>query len=309
MRIIFMGTPSIAAQCLSYLNNNNLNIITVVSQPDKPKGRKMALHPPEAKVEALAHDIPVLQPEKIDEDFIQTLADLAPDLIVVVAYGRILPQSVLDLPTYGCINLHTSLLPKYRGAAPMQRAIMAGEAETGVTVQRIVQQIDAGDIIATEAIPITPQDDLGSIHQKMCDLGGPLLADVITKIADGSATYTPQNHEMATHAAKITKSDCLIDFSNSAKDIVNQIRGLSPSPLAYTTHRGRILKIVSAKLAETGISAAPGQVISTEGNTLSIACGSGVIEVDSLVPEGRGRMSAADFLRGRGVEVGEILGI
>ena len=269
----------------------------------------MLLAPTEVKAEAESRGIPVLQPEKIDADFVQALADLAPDLIVVVAYGRILPQSVLDLPTHGCINLHTSLLPKYRGAAPMQRAIMAGETETGVTVQRIVMEIDAGDIIATQSIPIMPTDDLGSIHDAMCQAGGAILDRVIEQIADGTATFTPQAHENATHAAKITKAGCAIDFSRPAVEILNQIRGLSPMPLAFTLHRGKILKFAAARLSQVEDCGNPGQVLSLSGDVLTIACGVGAIDVTTLVPEGRGRMPAADFIRGRGAEVGELLGI
>jgi methionyl-tRNA formyltransferase len=236
------------------------------------------------------------------------LDEISPELIVVVAFGKILPKSVLDYPKYGCINLHVSLLPKYRGAAPMQRAIMNGEKETGVTIMYMDEGLDTGDMLLCESFPIEKNDNFESVHDKTAELGARMLSTAIDKIAKGEIERKKQNDSLATYAAKIEKEECLIDFKKSAKELDCFIRGLSPIPLAVTkTPSGKLLKIVTSELTGKTSSAEAGQVVSTDGGIL-VACGDGgVLKITRVVPEGRSKMDADAFVRGRGIEVGDIL--
>ena len=311
MRVLFMGTPEIAATVLDALVKGGVEVIGAVCQPDKPKGRGYTLTPPPVKVTAQGYGIPVYQPVSMkDEGFLDTLTALSPDLICVVAYGKILPKAVLDLPPYGCINLHVSLLPRWRGAAPMQRAIMAGDRETGVTVMYMAEGLDTGDIIATERFPIGETDTFETVHDTSAAIGGPLLVRVIDALARGTACRTPQDEALATYAPKIEKEERLVDWTRDARVLDPILRGLTPIPLPYTyLPSGRQLKIVAAHpVAGAG---APGTVLSLsdrgEGEIV-VACGEGALCITRLRPEGKGSMTASDFIRGRQIAVGEVLG-
>ncbi|MBQ5801101.1 MAG: methionyl-tRNA formyltransferase [Clostridia bacterium] len=310
MRILFMGTPDIAASCLARLIDDEKNIIGVVSQPDKPKGRGYTLTPPPVKVLAEKNGIPVYQPTTLrDGEFYKTLCELSPDLIAVVAYGKILPKEIIDYPKYGCINVHASLLPKYRGAAPMQRAIMNGEKETGVTIMYMDEGLDTGDMLFCESFPIEKNDNFESVHDKTAELGARMLSTAIDKIAKGEIERKKQNDSLATYAAKIEKEECLIDFKKSAEELDCFIRGLSPIPLAYAIMPdGKKLKLATAyPVDKRGEVGAVLECDDKKEGRIVIACKEGALAVTSVLPEGKGKMSAADFIRGRKISVGDIL--
>ena len=309
MKILFMGTPDFAVFSLKALIEADHEIVGVVTQPDKPRGRGYTLTPPPVKVTALENGFPVYQPATLrDEAFASLLEQLSPDLCVVVAFGKILPENVLKFPKYGCINVHGSLLPEYRGAAPMQRAIIDGKALTGITTMYMDVGLDTGDMILKSEVEILENDNFEDIHDKLGAEGAELLVRTIKAIEDGSAIRIPQDSEKATYAEKITKSDCLIDFSKSAKEVHDRIRGLSPIPLSFThTPDGRLLKITASQIADkSGSHGQAGEVISLDGG-ITVACGTGAVTLLGVVPEGKGRMSAMDFIRGRKVNVGDIL--
>ena len=310
MRILFMGTPEIAATCLSYMLSAGETVVGVVTREDKPKGRGGVLTPPPVKQLALSMGIPVYQPKTLrDEAFLSVLSELAPDAIVVVAYCRILPLSVLSYPKYGCINLHVSLLPAYRGAAPMQRAVMNGESETGVTTMLMDEGLDTGDILFTERFPIGDSDTFETVHDKSAALGGPLLCKTLHALAEGTAVRTKQDESGVSYAEKIEKADCFLDFTRSATALSAQIRGLYPFPLALThTPDGKLLKICSA-VPTTG-AGAPGEVIRVSGKgdgEIVVACGEGALSLRTLVPEGKGKMTAGDLVRGRRINEKDVL--
>ena len=308
MRILFMGTPDFARQNLEALYESGENIIGVVTAPDKPKGRGMVLTPSDVKKYALEKGIPVYEPLTLkNEAFLDTLKELDPELIVVVAYGRILPSYVLDYPKYGCINNHASILPKYRGAAPIQRAIMDGNTETGVSVMKMDVGLDTGDVIYVSKVTIEENDNFETVHDKLALAGSSALIEVVSRLKNGTATYEKQGEEF-TYAEKILKSDCLVDFSLDAVKIHNQIRGLSPIPLAYTkTPDGKLLKLVKSELVSKDGSGKAGEVISLD-SAIYVQCGNGVIKILELVPEGKGKMVAKDFINGRKIAKGDILG-
>ncbi len=312
MRIMFMGTPEIAMKSLEALIDSGHNVVAVITREDKPRGRGNVMTPTPTKVLAEANGIPVHTPATLkDEAFGELLEKYAPELIVVVAYGKILPKSVLDYPKYGCVNLHVSLLPEYRGAAPMQRAIMEGESRTGVTVMYMDEGLDTGDIISCEYIDISLTDNFETIHDKSAEIGAKLLSETIFKIEDGTATRTPQDHTLATYAAKIEKEDCRIDFNIGSHICQCRIRGVTPIPGAFCFHRGKMLKIVECTARPVSeINAVPGTVLDISGQGdgyILVACCDGALNITKLKPEGKGVMSAGDFVRGRKIEVGEIL--
>lgn len=309
MRIMFMGTPEISATCLRELIASDNEIVAVVTGKDKPRGRGNVMTPTAVKALALEHSLPVYTPDSLKgEDFSALLEEINPDLIAVVAYGKILPKNVLDFPKFGCINVHVSLLPKYRGAAPMQRAIINGESETGVTIMYMAEGVDTGDIITTEAFAIGPEDDFEAIHDRSAEVGAKLLVKTITDLANGTATRTPQDDALATHAAKIEKEDCKIDFSRSAKVLDCAIRGVTPIPGAFAYLRGKMLKIYKATPVEG--KGTPGEVIALDPKgvgSFTVACGEGALKISGVIPEGKGKMSAGDFIRGRKIDLGDIL--
>ena len=309
MKIMFMGTPEISAVCLKELIDSDNEIIAVVTGKDKPRGRGNVMTPTAVKALALENSLPVYTPDSLKgEDFMALLEELQPELIAVVAYGKILPKSVLDFPKYGCINVHVSLLPKYRGAAPMQRAIIDGEKETGVTIMHMAEGVDTGDIITSQKFPIGPEDDFEAIHDRSAEVGAKLLVKTISDIANGTATRTPQDDSLASHAAKIEKEDCKIDFTRSAVVLDCAIRGVTPIPGAFAYHKGKMLKIYKASPVKG--SGEPGKVIAIDAKgtgSFTVACGEGALLVQGVIPEGKGRMSAGDFVRGRKIELGDIL--
>ena len=309
MRILFMGTPDFALFSLRALCESGEDVVGVVTQPDKPKGRGYALTPPPVKVYAAERGLPVYQPATLrDEAFASLLREIDPDLIVVVAFGKILPKNVLEYPKYGCVNVHGSLLPAYRGAAPMQRAIIDGCGETGVTTMMMDVGLDTGDMLVIEKMPIEEHDNFETVHDKLGELGAHALLETVAQIKNGTLVRVKQDDALATYAAKIEKCDCLIDFSRDARAVHDLIRGLSPIPLAFThTPDGKLLKVTAAEVAETETDAPTGTVVSLDGGRITVACGKGAIALLSVLPEGKKRMRAADFINGRGVRVGDVL--
>ena len=310
MKILFMGTPDFAIPTLKALYESGDEIVGVITQPDKPKGRGYTLTPPPIKAWALEKGLAVYQPSTLkDDDFANLLSELNPELIVVVAFGKILPKNVLDFPKYGCINVHGSLLPKYRGAAPMQRSIIDGDKITGVTIMYMAVGLDTGDMLYKSEVEIAENDNFESIHDKLSICGADALMETVKLIKEGKAIRQKQDEALATYAAKIEKSDCLLDFSKSAEELHNQIRGLSPIPLTFThTPDGKLLKVTSAHIVDRDAVSCktPGEVISLDGE-ITVACGKGKIALTGVLPEGKGKMSASDFIRGRKINIGDIL--
>ena len=307
--IMFMGTPDISATCLKRLIDDGHGICAVITREDKPRGRGNVMTPTPVKMLAIENNIPVYTPSTLrDEAFAALLNEYKPDIIVVVAYGKILPLNVIEYPKFGCVNLHVSLLPKYRGAAPMQRAIMEGETETGVTVMYMAEGLDTGDIISVAKFPILPEDDFEAIHDRSAEVGGALLSETIEKIYNGTADRIPQDDSLACYAKKVEKDDCKIDFTLSASKLDCILRGVTPIPGAFAYHNGRMLKINKARPVN-GIGA-PGEVIdiSDKGEGyITVACGEGALKISVLIPEGKGKMSAGDFVRGRKISLHDIL--
>lgn len=310
MKILFMGTPDFAIPTLKVLYESGEEIVGVITQPDKPKGRGYTLTPPPVKVFALEKGLEVYQPATLkDEEFATLLDRLAPELIVVVAFGKILPKSVLDYPKHGCINVHGSLLPKYRGAAPMQRAIIDGEKVTGVTIMYMDVGLDTGDMLYKSEVEIKEDDNFESIHDKLSICGAEALIETVKLIKEGKVVREKQDDSLATHAAKIEKNDCLLDFTRSAEELHNLIRGLSPIPLSFThTPDGKLLKVTSAHIADRdSVSDKPaGSVVALDGE-ITVTCGKGKIALTGVLPEGKGRMTAAEFIRGRKINIGDVL--
>ena len=309
MKILFMGTPDFALFSLKALHSAGHEIVAVVTQPDKPKGRGYALTPPPVKVYATECGIDVYQPTTLKgEEFDALLHTLAPDVLVVVAYGKILPKNVLDYPKYGCINVHGSLLPEYRGAAPMQRAIIDGKNVTGITTMYMAEGLDTGDMLLKEEITIEENDNFEDIHDKLGECGAALIVKTLEGLERGSIVAQPQDHSRATHTSKITKEDCLIDWSRDAKSVHDLIRGLSPIPLSFThTPDGKLLKVVKAEISKReGVCGKAGEVTDLSRG-ICVACGVGEVRLLGVLPEGKGRMSADDFIRGRKINAGDIL--
>ena len=310
MRILFMGTPDFALPTLRALCENGHEVVGAVTQPDKPKGRGHHMTPPPIKVYAMEENIPVYQPLTLKgEEFAALLSELDPEMIVVVAYGKILPQNVLDYPKYGCVNVHGSLLPEYRGAAPMQRAIIDGKKVTGITTMLMAAGLDTGDMLLRAEVEIGENDNFEDIHDRLAKCGADLLIKTVEGLEKGEITPEAQDDSLSTYAAKIEKSDCLLDFSKDATVLHDLIRGLSPIPLTFThTPDGKLLKIVESRVvdAETVCDKPCGTVISV-GEDIRVACGKGILSFLTVVPEGKGRMGAADFVRGRKISEGDLL--
>lgn len=307
MKILFMGTPDFAVPALKELCNS-FEVAAVMTQPDKPKGRGYVMTPPPVKEFALSKNIPVYQPETLKNDAIlPLLKEIDPDVIVVVAYGKILPPYILSFPKYGCINIHGSLLPEYRGAAPMQRAIIDGKEKTGITTMFMAEGLDTGDILETVETPIHYSDNFESIHDRLATLGAELIVSTLNKLQSGEIIPIKQDDTKATYAAKIEKTDCLIDFSAPAKHIHNKIRGLSPIPLSFAYLNSKMIKFITSEIVSEKEPDAPaGTVLSIENKRIDIACSDGVIGITCLLPEGKSRMSAFDFINGRKINVGDI---
>ena len=304
MRVVFMGTPDIAATCLNKILDDGFQVVGVYTQPDRPKNRGMKLAFSPVKEVALAHDIPVFQPEHFrEEETVEQLRALQPDVVAVVAYGRILPQNVLDVPPLGCINIHASLLPQYRGSAPYQWAVLDGLEETGVSAMYLCRQMDAGDVIDTAKTPIGPNETAGELLDRLAVLGAGLLSKTLTNIQNGSAGRTPQEESLATYAPMLDKSMCPIDWTKTASQVHNHVRGLHPWPVATAVIGGTFFKIHSTVVIDCETEAQPGKVLELTKTGLRVACGRGVIEIRSLQAEGGKRMAAPDYFRGHPIEI------
>jgi methionyl-tRNA formyltransferase len=308
MKIIFMGTAELSCASLEKLARDpRFQIAAVVTQPDKPKGREMKLQFSPVKILAQKLNLKILQPTKArDEQFVSELSGLNPDLIVVAAYGQILPQSILDLPKFGCVNVHTSLLPKYRGASPIQSAILNGETETGVTIMKMDAGLDTGEIISQARTPILPADNSQTLHDRLAQLGANLLVETIPDFIAGKIEAQPQNDSKATHTAKIKKEDGRIDWNEPAEKIWNRLRAFTPWPGAFTflktETKPQLLKIWKAEISEK--SGGAGDVLSAGKNGITVACGKNALRILELQREGGRRLDAQEFLSGFPLEAG-----
>ena len=302
MKIVFMGTPDFAVPCLEALIKSGYDVCGVFTQPDKPKGRGYALAPPPVKVTALENDIPVYQPTTLkDGEALTILNELSPDCIVVVAYGKILPKVILDLPRYGCINVHASLLPKYRGAAPIQWSVINGETETGVTTMYMDVGLDTGDMIMKKSCEIGENETAGQLHDKLSSLGAQLIVDTVKALENGSATREKQDDSQSCYSPMLDKSLCRIDWNQTAQQVHNKVRGLSPWPVAVASINGKKVKIhQTVKCADSGT---PGEIISL--SPLTVACGCGSVIINELQLEGKKRMDSGSFLNGHKLSIGD----
>ena len=308
MRVVFMGTPDFAVPTLEALIENH-EVVGVVTQPDKRKGRGKAMAFSPVKEKALEHEIPVYQPVKVREEaFVQVLRELDPEVIVVAAFGQILPESILNMPKYGCINVHASLLPKYRGGAPVHYAILNGEKESGVTIMQMDIGMDTGDMLAKVVVPIGEEMTMGELHDELKEKGAQLLLETIESITDGTVQAQKQEASEATYASLLQRSMEKIDWQKSAADIHNLIRGFNPAPGAFTKlPDGKNLKIWSSKVVTAEVAPA-GTVVSVGKKSFVVACGSDALEILEVQPESKKRMSAQVFCNGRGVYAGDVLG-
>ena len=306
MRILFMGTPDIAAECLKALYAAGHDICGVYTRRDKPVGRKQVLTAPPVKEVALEHGTPVFQPRTLrDGGEDANIQALAPELIVVVAYGCILPASVLQAPRYGCINLHVSLLPKYRGSAPIQWAVLNGDTETGVTIMQLDEGLDTGDILYVQPVAIDPDMTSGELFDRVSAIGAKTLVEVLPKIEAGKLTPKKQEESLATKAPSLTKEMAQFDFTQPAAHIHNWVRGMNPWPMAFFMHDGKKIKVTASKLSENPANAAPGSVLAVK--PLTIACQDGAIVLDSVTPEGGKSMAGTAWAAGRRLKAGDSL--
>lgn len=310
MRIVFMGTPDFAVGSLQALcESGKHEILAVVTQPDRPKGRGNKLLQTPVKEYALAQGLTVYQPQKVKTpEFVELLHELQPELIVVAAFGQFLSKEILELPKYGCINVHASLLPKYRGAAPIQYAIIKGEKESGVTIMQMDIGMDTGAMLDKVVVPIEENTTMGELHYALREQGAALLLQVIDKIAAGTAVAEPQDNEQATYATLLDRSMEHIDWSKTAQEVHNLIRGFNPAPSTFTKlPNGKGLKIWGSKMTDKNSAAAAGTVIETGKHSFFVACGEGVLEITEVQSESKKRMPAQVFLNGRGVQEGDLL--
>ena len=303
MRVVFMGTPDIAATCLKKILADGFEVVGVYTQPDRPKGRGMKMVMSPVKEVALEANIPVFQPENFrEEETVQQLRDLKPDICAVVAYGRILPQKVLDIPTYGCINIHASVLPKYRGSAPYQWAVLDGLTETGVSAMYLVREMDAGDIIEVSKTPVGENETAGELLDRLAVLGADLLSKTLSRFAQsGAVPAVPQNPDEVSYAPMLDKTMCPIDWTRPAQQVHNHVRGLHPWPVATTEIQGKKFKVHETRVVAG--SGEPGQILELNKKGLVIACGKGAVEIRSLQAEGGKRMAAPDYFRGHPLEL------
>ncbi|MBQ7679982.1 MAG: methionyl-tRNA formyltransferase [Butyrivibrio sp.] len=311
MKILFMGTPDYAAAALAALLESGAPVGLVVTQPDRPKGRKGELVPPPVKVCAEAHQVPVLQPEHVrDPETMEQLKNFAPDLCIVAAFGQILPAELLKLPPLGCVNLHASLLPKLRGASPIQQALIDGEKETGITLMQMAEGVDTGDILLQHTIPIAAEDTGGSLFEKLSSLAARTIVEALPALEAGTLTPVPQKEELATYCRKLTKQMGRVDWRMGAENIERLIRALDPWPSCYTTLGGRTLKLWRADVLPDARSAegAPGTITEITGDSIRVLTGDGILEIRELQLEGKKRMLVHDFLLGYRLQAGEILG-
>ncbi len=303
-----MGTPDFAVPCLQSIIDEKYDVVGVFTQPDKPKGRGYVMTPPPVKELAIKYSIPVFQPQKMrEEETLNLFKSLNPDLVIVVAYGKILPKEILDIPPYGCINVHASLLPKYRGAGPIQWSVINGEKETGVTTMYMDVGLDTGDIIINNSLKIGENETAGELHDRISLLGSETLIKTLKLLEKGEIKRTKQDDTQATYAPMLDKNLCEIDFSKDALTVHNLIRGLSPWPIAVTKLKDKTLKIHRSLYIKKNTFSKPGEVVENDGK-LVVSCGRGCIEILELQLEGKKRMNTTDFLRGHPIELKTILG-
>lgn len=309
MKIVFMGTPDFAAGALKSLIEAGHEITAVVTQPDKAKGRSQELLPPPVKVVALEHGIPVLQPVRIKRpEEVEKLKQYPADIYVVAAFGQILSQEILDIPEFGCLNIHASLLPKYRGASPIQHVIIDGEEKTGITIMQMDAGLDTGDMLYQKEIVISPKDTYASLHDKLMVLGGEAIVEALPLLEQGKLVPRKQEDALSCYAHLIDKTMGELDFTKSAEILDRLIRGLNPWPSAYTTYHGKQLKVWEAEPVKSPKAAKPGEILAVEKDAVLVAAGSGALRITSLQLSGKKRMSAHDFLLGVRMTPGEILG-
>ena len=313
LRIVFMGTAELACASLkALLDSPSFEVLGAVTQPDRPKGRDLKLQPSPVKKIAVSNGLPIWQPERARHpDFLVELAALRLDVLVVAAYGQILPQSMLDLPRYGGVNVHTSLLPKYRGAAPIQWAILNDEAETGVTIMKMAAGLDTGDILSRRSVPILPEDNSATLHDRLAVLGAELLVPTILDYTSGGITPQPQAEAEASYARKITKEDGRLDWAQSARTLWNRVRAFTPWPGAFTSLPGngtpRLLKIFRVTIEE-GRHSSPGEILQADKTGLVVACGQGALRIHELQLEGGRKMTATELLTGHPLQLGTRMG-
>lgn len=302
-RIVFMGTASFSLAVLKMLIEEGYNIVGVVTQPDRYVGRKKVLTMPDVKVEALKYDIPVIQPARIKEDY-QAVADLKPDLIITAAYGQIVPQAVLDIPRLGCINVHASLLPLYRGGAPVHQAIIDGQEKTGVTIMYMVKKMDAGDMIAQKETPILEEDTVGILYDRLSDLGAELLKETLPDILKGTNQRIPQDENLVTYAPTLSREDERLDWNMSARQVYNKVRGTNPWPGSYTTYQGKTVKIWAGQVHQCENAMKHhahqdnGTIVKIFNDAIGVKVNDGVYLITELQLEGKKRMSVKDYLNG-----------
>jgi methionyl-tRNA formyltransferase len=301
-KVIFMGTPDFSVKVLQTVINDGFDVIGVVTQPDRPVGRKRVLTPPPVKVEAEKHGIPVYQPEKIrQQEEYEKIISLKPDLIITAAFGQILPKELLDAPVHGCINVHASLLPELRGGAPIHYAIIQGKKKTGITIMYMVEKLDAGDILTQVEVPITEDDNVGTLHEKLSVAGADLLSETLPRLLEGQITPIPQNNDEATFAYNIKREQEKIDWSKSGEEIYNHVRGLNPWPVAFTLLDGQVLKVWKTEKV-TGITGKdPGTILKSEMDGIIVCTGNETaIRITEMQPAGKTRMQSDVFFRGAG---------
>lgn len=305
MNVVFMGTPDFAVESLKQLLSSKHTVSAVFTKQDMPRGRKMIMTPPEVKVLALEHNLPVYQPKTLkDEEVINQIKEINPDVIAVVAYGKLLPPEVLDIPKYGCINVHGSLLPKYRGAAPIQWTVLNGDEYGGVTTMYMGEGLDTGDMILTYKTRVGENETSGELFDRLAVEGGKLLLDTLELLEKGQAPRIPQNESEATHAPMLSRESCQVDFEKTASEVHNLIRGLSPWPVAQTTLEGKKVKLISSRVSK--LQGNPGEVVSV--NPLTIACKEGSVEILTLQLEGKKAMESKAFLLGHKLNIGDKFG-
>lgn len=297
-----MGTPDFAVPVLKQIINDGFEVIAVVTQPDRPVGRKKVLTPPPVKAEAQKQGIPVYQPEKIREkEQLDKVLSLKPDLIITAAFGQILPKELLDAPKHGCINVHASLLPELRGGAPIHYAILQGKKKTGITIMYMAEKLDAGDIITQVEVPITEEDNIGTLHDKLSEAGSKLLSETLPLLLEGKIKRIPQDDAKATFAPNIKREQEKIDWSKAGEEIYNHIRGLNPWPVAFTLLDGKVLKIWRAEKVSGQESVVPGTIVQVSNVGITVGTGNNTfINIKELQPSGKTKMSVEDFLRGAG---------
>ncbi|WP_033543694.1 methionyl-tRNA formyltransferase [Planococcus sp. CAU13] len=306
-RIVFMGTPAFSVPILRMLVEEGYEVVSVVTQPDRPVGRKKVLTPTPVKEEALRLGLPVFQPQKLKnpEEF-QAVLDLNPDLVVTAAFGQILPTEILETPKLGAINVHASLLPAYRGGAPIHQAIIDGQKETGVTIMYMVDRLDAGDIISQSAVPIEKHDHTGSMFEKLSAAGTQLLRDTLPSIIEGTNQRIQQDESLVTFARNISREQERIDWNKSAEELYNQVRGLHPWPVAYTSFKGDNMKIWWSEPAEGSETGRPGEVVRLSEDAIHVQTGKGILAITELQPAGKKRMTAKEYLTGPKIQAGDL---